>query len=146
MPRVFLAGIIQGSLPGLQVHPQTYRDRLREAIRSAMPDAEVFCPVEGHPNSPAYTQEQARDVFFHHIGVASESDLVVAFVPEASMGTAIEMYEAYRAGVPVLAISPMETNWSVKLLSERVFPDLAAFEAFAREGGLARLIAERRSR
>ena len=146
MPRIFLAGIIQGSLPGLAVHPQTYRDRLRELIRGVLPNAEVFCPVEGHPNSPTYTKEKAREVFFHHIGVAASSDLVVAFCPEASMGTAIEMYEAYRNGVPVVCISPMETNWSVRLLSERVLPDLAAFEDFARDGGLARLIAARRPR
>ncbi|MEK7866025.1 MAG: hypothetical protein AAB434_05035 [Planctomycetota bacterium] len=146
MPRIFLAGIIQGSLPGLSVHPQTYRDRLKSILAAALPDAEVFCPVEGHPNSPNYTKEKAREVFFHHIGVAASSDLVVAFCPEASMGTAIEMYEAYRNGVPVVCISPMETNWSVRLLSERVLPDLAAFEAFARDGGLARLIAARRPR
>ncbi len=141
MPRIFLAGIIQGSLPGLSVHPQTYRERLKDILKAALPEAEVFCPVEGHPNSPSYTKEQAREVFFHHIGVAATSDLVVAFCPEASMGTAIEMYEAYRNRVPVVCISPMETNWSVRLLSERVLPDLAAFEEFARDGGLARLLA-----
>lgn len=146
MPRIFLAGIIQGSLPGIAVHSQTYRDRLKSILAATLPDAEVFCPVEGHPNSPSYTQEQAREVFFHHIGVAARADLVIAFCPEASMGTAIEMYEAYRNGVPVVCISPMETNWSVRLLSERVLPDLAAFEEFARDGGLARLLAGGRRR
>lgn len=146
MPRIFLAGIIQGSLPGLAVHPQGYRERIKEVLRASAPGAEVFCPVEGHPNSPTYTRERAREVFFHHVQVAATSDLLVAFVPEASMGTAIEMYEAYRSGVPVLTVSPMETNWSVRLLSERVFPDLAAFEEFARDGGVARLLAEGRRR
>jgi hypothetical protein len=54
----------------------------------------------------------------------------------ASMGTAIEMWEAYRSGVRVFSISHMVANWVVKLLSSRVFPTLEAFEDFVVNGGL----------
>ena len=38
----------------------------------------------------------------------------------ASMGTALEMFSAYRAGVPVYAVRPMGANWVVRALSRRV--------------------------
>jgi hypothetical protein len=69
--------------------------------------------------------------------LAGQVDVLVAYVPEASMGTAIEMWEAHHAGVQVLTISPMAENWVVKLLSSRVFPTLEAFGAFVADGGLA---------
>jgi hypothetical protein len=60
---------------------------------------------------------------------AAESDLVIAYVPTASMGTALEMYSAYLAGVPVVAISPLATNWVINALARRVYPDLGSFFA-----------------
>jgi hypothetical protein len=71
-----------------------------------------------------------------------EVDLVLAFVPEASMGTAIEMWEAHQHGRAVIAISPLEHNWSVKFCSHAVYPDLAAFEADLRAGRVRQRVAE----
>ena len=64
----------------------------------------------------------------------------MAYLPEASLGTAVEMWEAYREGVPVVTISPMRINWVVDLLSSVVCDDLDAFAAWASEGGLQRLV------
>ena len=52
------------------------------------------------------------------------------------MGTAIEMWNAYQNNVPVYTISPLTENWAVSSLSERVFPDMAAFAAFVASGYL----------
>jgi len=62
-------------------------------------------------------------------------------VPHASMGTAVEMWQAFRAGIPIVTVSPLSANWIVRHLSAVVLPDLAAFEAWAAGGGLARLMA-----
>jgi len=146
MTTFFLAGIIQGSMSELTMHAQDYRTRLKEILLGHVPDAEVYCPVEHHPNSLDYDDARAREVFLGHVERGASSDVLVAFVPEASMGTAVEMWEAYKRGGIVLTVTPMAANWTVKFLSTRVFADLAAFEAFVTSGELARLIATYRER
>ncbi len=66
--------------------------------------------------------------------------MLVAFVPEASMGTAIEMWEAYQHRAAVITISPLKHNWAVKFLSHALYADLAAFELALQSGEIARRI------
>jgi hypothetical protein len=70
--------------------------------------------------------------------LAGQVDVLVAYLPSASMGTAIEMWHAYRGHVPVYTISPLADNWVVQSLSDHVFPDVAAFVTFVVDGGLSR--------
>jgi hypothetical protein len=70
--------------------------------------------------------------------LAGQVDVLVAYLPSASMGTAIEMWHAYRGHVPVYTISPLVDNWVVQSLSDHVFPDVAAFVTFVVDGGLSR--------
>jgi hypothetical protein len=58
---------------------------------------------------------------------AAARDLLIAYVPTASMGTALEMYVAHERGVPVVTISPLAENWVVRALSRRVYRDLGEF-------------------
>jgi hypothetical protein len=67
-------------------------------------------------------------------------DVLIAFVPEASMGTAIEMWEAYQGGAVVLTISPLVVNWAVCFLSHAIYPDLAAFLEALKCGKIAEII------
>jgi len=136
----FLAGIMQGSLAELGIHDQSYRDVLRDVLRARFPEAHMFCPLELNPNSVGYTTEEARVCFFSTIEEATRSDLVIAYLPSASMGTAVEMYAAYQAGVPIVSITPLAENWAVKLLSAAVVPSLEAFEVFVQEGGIERVL------
>ena len=138
--KVFLAGIIQGSIADERIHQQDYRSRLKQLLRDTLPDAEVFCPIENHPNSLGYSFTKGRDVFMFLMRKAAETDLLLAFVPEASMGTAIEMWEAFNRGKLVIAISPLKTNWAVKFLSHKICATLEEFEEFARSGGLEELL------
>ncbi len=135
MKRVFIAGIIQGSKRGKVIHGQGYRERLKSIFARYMPHWEVYCPVSEHPNSVEYTDEEAKRTFLHHVELVKSCDLVVAYIPEASMGTAIEMWEAYKSGVPVWSITPMKENWVVRITSSRVFSDIDELEAYLREGG-----------
>ena len=137
---LFLSGVIQGSHADDTLHAQNYRQELRGIITAAHPEAEVVCPVELNPESVAYDNEAARRAFMSELDLAAKADVLVAYAPVATMGTAVEMYRAHAAGRLVFTISPMATNWAVRFLSTRVFKDLAEFEVFVRDGGLGRTV------
>jgi len=134
--RVFIAGIMQGSLPGVEVHGQDYRGAIREIILARHPGAEIVDPWELHPESPSYDAGRGKRTFLELIEEAGRADIVVAYLSQASMGTALEMWRAYEKGVPILTISPLAENWVVKFLSTQVFATVEEFEAFVGEGGL----------
>jgi nucleoside 2-deoxyribosyltransferase len=127
--RVFLAGVMQASLPGKGIVDQSYRNAIGEALLAKWPELDVIDPLVLHPNSVEYDDAAARETLFALVTLASSCDLVIAYVPQASMGTALEMNAAYERGVPVIGISPLRENWVIRAVSTRVFPDLAAFMA-----------------
>lgn len=140
--RFFLAGIMQGSHLGTRLHHQGYRQHIGQLLAQHFPGADVYDPLADHADSLSYDDERGRSVFWHHCELCREVDVVLAFVPEASMGTAIEMWEAYRHGRAVIAVSPMAHNWSVKFLSHALYADLEAFEAALAAGAVAERIRE----
>ena len=137
--RFFIAGIMQGSRQGDDICGQDYRTTIREIILREYPEAEVVCPFELYPDSPYYGPEEGKRTFLDLIDRAKEADFLVAYLPEASMGTAIEMWQAYRAGARILSISPMAENWVIKFLSDQVFPTMEEFAQYIGSGGLKRL-------
>jgi len=143
---VFLAGIIQGSLAEPAIHPQDWREPIREAIETHCEKANVYCHFEANPNSIDYDDRQMVETLAEGNRRAAASDVVVCWLPEASMGTAVEMHLAAEAGAVVLTISPMAANWVVRAYSDRIFADLGQFEQFLAGGELERLLAHKRSR
>jgi hypothetical protein len=137
--QVFIAGIMQGSRLDRYIDDQDYRRIIGEAIQDHRPDAAIVDPNELHPNGVDYGDDLARVTLLEMAELAARADLVVAYAPQASMGTAIEMWQAFQAGVPVVTISPMASNWVVRHLSTRVLPDLDAFHAWLTAGGLDKL-------
>lgn len=137
---VFLAGIIQGSLAQATIHSQDWREPIKAAIRRYLPTADVYCHYSAHPNSIAYELPEIRSTLAEGIRRAADSDLLIAFVPSASMGTAIEMHEASRSGAVVLTISPLSANWVIRAYSDRVFEDIEEFEQFLASGELASIL------
>jgi hypothetical protein len=131
--RVFLCGIIQGSRPDLSVHKQSYREVLRGLVERCLPGAEVYCPVSRHPESPSYDDPLACEVLEESVEAAKVSDLLIAYLPEASMGSAIEMWEAKRAGVEVVSVTPLKDNWVVRYASDVILESLDEVEPFLRE-------------
>ncbi len=126
----FLAGIIQGSNTGKSLHKQDYREKIKAILRKYFPESKIFDPIEVHPDSANYDYRMGESVFLGYIKLASQCDYLIAYLPQASMGTAIEMWECYKKGVPIWTISPMKENWSVKFLSKRVFESLDEFERY----------------
>lgn len=136
---VFLGGIIQGS-KAEGAHEQGYRDEIKELLRKALPDCELYDASEQFPVDREYDAEDGRDAFLHIMDRAGEADVLVAYLPEASMGTAVEMWVAFHTGAVILAISPLAGNWTVGALADAVVPDLPAFQAFLEAGKLNELI------
>jgi hypothetical protein len=135
--RVFIGGIMQGSLPEMEIHGQSYRARIADLVRRHYPGVEIVDPFALHPTSVAYDRAQAVETFLAMLDEAAEADVLIAYLPEASLGTAAEIWRAYTAGKPVYALSPMVHNWMLWATATRILEDWDAFEAFVAEGGLA---------
>lgn len=134
--QIFIGGIMQGSRRDRYIDDQDYRRRITEMVLEVYPEVEVLDPNELHPNGVDYGDEQAKETLLALFDLVSQADVLIAYAPQASMGTAIEMWQAYQAGAPVVTISPMESNWVVRHLSAAVLPNLEAFRQWLAEGGL----------
>ncbi|MCL2116977.1 MAG: hypothetical protein FWH27_00975 [Planctomycetaceae bacterium] len=141
-PRLFfLAGIMQGSFHEMALHDQSYRAELARRLGEHFPDSRVYDPLAYHANSVDYGVSKGRETFLMHNRMCgSEVDVLIAFVPEASMGTAIEMWEAWKNHAVVITISPMRANWAIRFLSNAIYPDLPAFFAALESGEIAALV------
>jgi len=127
--RVFIGGIMQGSHQANIMADQGYREAIADALRRRWADVEVVDPLLLHPEGLVYGDESARQALLDMMALAPQCDLVVAYLPTASMGTALEIYSAYLASVPVVAVSPMQHNWVLRAFARRIYPDLPAFRA-----------------
>ena len=139
--RVFIAGIMQGSHVEAVLHGQDYRERLTTLLGRYYPDSEIYAPGAAHRESLDYGDEQGRDVFMMHNRMCAEVDVVVAFLPEASMGTAIEIWEAFVHGRRVVTISPLHRNWVVRYCSHLVLEDLGSLEQALEDGTFQQAVA-----
>ena len=138
--RVFIAGIMQGSRRANNIDAQDYRREIGSWLTAHIPGVEIVDPYQLHPESVSYSDDDARRTLIELAHTAGTVDAVVAFVPEASMGTALEMWEAYHQQRPVITISPLTHNWVVKSLSTRVLADLAEFRVFVESGDFERVL------
>ena len=137
----FIAGIMQGSFCEMALHDQSYRTKLARRLGEHFPDCRVYDPLVHHANSVKYDDTQGRETFLMHNRMCgNEVDVLIAFVPEASMGTAIEMWEAWKNNAVVITISPLKANWAVRFLSHAVYPDLPTFFAALDSGEIAAMI------
>lgn len=126
--KVFIAGVMQGNLKELGVVSQTYRMDLLMILKKHIRGVEVIDPDVTDPDRLKYDNVEAGGMFFKYCDIAKEVDLLISYVPQASMGTAIEMWQAFNSGVPIITISDMKHNWVIRLLSSEIYPDIATFE------------------
>ena len=127
MKRIFLAGIIQGSFRDKSIHSQDYREEIIAAIQDALPDAVIYNPLHGHENSVEYDDAKGKATFFNSLDEIKKCDLMIAYLPSASLGTAVEIWECYKLGIPVWTITPMKSNWVVRFCSDMIFDDIDSF-------------------
>jgi len=141
--RVFIGGIMQGSIPEMAIHGQDYRARIAGLVRRHYPGVEIVDPFLLHPNSVRYDRAQAIETFMAMLDEAAAADVLIAFLPEASLGTAAEIWRAYSAGKPVYVLSPMVHNWMLWATATRILEDWESFETFIAGGGLVPHLSER---
>ncbi len=125
--KVFIAGIMQGNRSDDKIHSQDYRKIITKKLHTIIEGVEFIDPDKTDPNRLTYTHEKAREMFFRYCKIASEVDLFIAYIPEASMGSAVEMWIAHQKKIPIITISPLKLNWVVKLLSAIIYSDLDEF-------------------
>lgn len=131
MMKFFIAGVMRGSVQDDNFVDQSYRKRIKDHILNHYPSSKIFDPLEGFDKecSNEATHAKQLQIFEFEVELAQKSDVLIAYLPESSMGTGIELWEAFRKGVIVFTISPMIHNWTVKLFSHKLFATLEDFEA-----------------
>lgn len=131
--KVFIAGIMQGNRKDGKIHSQNYRKKITGILMRLIPELEVVDPDITDPDRLKYTNEQASEMFLRYNLMMSKVDLVIAYIPKASMGTAVEMWEAWKNKVLIITISPLKHNWVVKLLSARIYSTIKTFSSAIKE-------------
>lgn len=126
--KVFIAGVMQGNRKDHLIHPQDYRKIIAEKLSSIVDEVvEVVDPDKTDPDRLNYTHDQAKEMFIKYCHIAGQVDMLFSYVPEASMGSAVEMWMAHQSNIPIITISTMKANWVVKILSDKVYEDLNDF-------------------
>lgn len=141
--RYFISGVMLGSRRELKdasidLAPQDYRTRIAQVIRDVDREAEIVEPldcVRAHMAAKGLSIEDlnksdglVKACFQEVVDLAKNCDVVVSNLPEASMGSAAEIWEAKKAGKKVLTISPLKDNWLLRSVTDHNFADLDDFQ------------------
>ena len=132
--KVFIAGIMQGSRTDRLIAGQDYRSRITSALQANIPNVQIIDPFQLNPDSVDYDSEKAIETFKVNTAKAAEADVLIAYLPTASMGTAIEMWTAFSAEKYIVVVSPLEHNWVIQVTADEVLPDLDALIASIENG------------
>jgi hypothetical protein len=138
--KVFIGGIMQGQRHDDQIDSQSYRIQIAEAFQKHAPEIEIIDPWALNPDSVNYDEQKARHTFMTMTRRVQEADLLIAYLPRASMGTAMEMWEAFNSGVYIVAVSPFVHHWAIRFTANEVLPDLDTLLAEIENGRLPQLV------
>ncbi len=144
----FLSGVMGGSgagtanLAGVAVESQDYRVSIRAAVLAADKTARVVDPAEvvklrapelhadGLPEAAFWKEDgSVRAMLGEVVALAAQCDVVISYLPTASMGSAIELHAAREAGRLVVVVAPnerMRANWVVRAYADFVFDDIGS--------------------
>ena len=138
--KVYLSGIMQGSRKDEFHVSQDYRKVIKAIVLRRFPYAEVICPLEEFPNASTSAPFSAKAVISACANLSANSDLVVAFLPEASMGTAVELWEAFKNSKPIITISPMAQNLVIRTVSSIIVRDIEEFQKVMSNGVVEKIL------
>ncbi len=125
--KIFVSGIVHGSREN-EVYPQCYRKRIVDVIEKSWQNAIISCPSIVHSKSSTETLTETVKAFEQQLSLLKKSDIVVAYIPEASMGAAIEIYNASLRGKYVVTITPLQTSRIIKIFSHDIYDSVDSFE------------------
>lgn len=134
--QVFIAGVMQGSRTDRLIDEQDYRQLIATALENHVPNVVIVDPFQLNPDSVDYDGDKASETFKTNTALAAEADLLIAYLPTASMGTAIEMWTAFRANRYIVVVSPLKHNWAIQVTADEVLPDLDSLISAIEDGRL----------
>ena len=140
---VFIAGVMQGDRLDNQIDDQDYRVRIAESLQTHLPGVQISDPWVLNPGSVDYDEAQARSTFLNMTVLAGEADLLIAYLPTVSMGTAMEMWQAFQTDTYIVAVTPHVHHWAIRFTANEVLPDLNSLEEKIQNGHYARVINQR---
>jgi len=82
--------------------------------------------VKEYYTGPIY-YEMAREIWTKDIGAVKKSDIIVAYLPHPSMGTAMEIATAYEFKKFIQIISPMK-HPSFSIYADQLFESIQAWK------------------
>jgi hypothetical protein len=129
-----------------QIVSQDYRTRITQVLQSAIPDVIITDPFALNPGSVNYDEDRARHTFLAMTKKAAEADLLIAYLPQVSMGTAMEIWEAHQAGAYIIAITPHIHHWAIRFTTNEILPDLDSLEEMIGNGRLHQIMLSRNGR
>jgi len=141
---VFIAGIMQADRTDRFIESQDYRAQIGQALRRHIPDVQILDPYALHPNSVDYDDEKARSTFLSLTRLAGTADLLIAYLPKPSMGTAMEMWQAFQANTYIVAVTPYVHHWAVRFTANEIMPDLDTLLAEIENGRIPQLLLNRK--
>lgn len=143
---VFIAGVMQAERLDNQIVSQDYRSRITQVLQTAVPDVIITDPFALNPGSVHYDEDRARHTFLTMTKKAAEADLLIAYLPQVSMGTAMEIWEAHQAGAYIIAITPHIHHWAIRFTTNEILPDLDSLEEMIGNGRLHQIMSSRNGR
>ena len=125
--KIYISGILRGSREN-EFYPQCYRKRIVDIIQKSWESAVVHCPnIKGAVSDTETLKDTAKE-FEQQLSMLKKSNIVVAYIPEASMGCAIEVYNASMRGKYVVTITPMKSNRMIRMFSHEIYDSVDSFE------------------
>ena len=140
--KIYISGVMQGSIKGKGIQGQGYRQIISDAVSVLHPNAEIYDPFSVFPNSVEFDDHKAKEALFLMAEEAAASDILIAYLPEASMGTALEMVRAYDNDKVIISISTLEKNWFIRAVSEKIFVSLDEFCDWVQQRNLSEWVSE----
>ena len=140
---IFIAGVMQGARLDDQIHEQDYRLSIARSLKDHIPEAQITDPWALNPNSVDYDEDRARETFLTMTAMAGEADLLIAYLPSVSMGTAMEMWEAYQSKTYIIAVTPHIHHWAIRFTADEIVPDLPTLLTLIESGHIAGILKRR---
>lgn len=138
----FIAGVMQGARTDKYIEAQDYRLALTRTIKKNFPEARITDPWALNPGSVDFEETRARETFHTMTALAGEADLLIAYLPTVSMGTAMEMWEAHKSGTYIIAVTPHLYHWAIRFTADEIYPDLDTVLQLLENGHVAQILSD----
>ena len=134
---------MQGARLDDKLDDQNYRVRIAEALQRHLPTVRISDPWALNPGSINYDEAKARRTFLDMTTLAGKADLLIAYLPTVSMGTAMEMWQAFQADTYIVAVTNHVHHWAIRFTADEILPDLDSLLAKIEDGTYSRLLQRR---